>query len=237
MDNNDHFIQIYLTRGKNYHEMITYEDADNNLRPALQSITPFFNQRVLDLGTGTGRLPLLFPENEFFGLDLHQNMLLENQANTNEKITRLVQADMRYLPFCDECFDMVTAGWAMGHFTGWFPQNWSKQVDRVLEHAVRVLKPFGWIIILETLTTGSLAPAPPTPALAEYYSRLEQYWGFSHMVVQTDYQFATLEQAEWYAEFFFGKDLAHRVRKYDWVRLPEWTGIWSKQFKTQESRP
>jgi ubiquinone/menaquinone biosynthesis C-methylase UbiE len=232
MNGTDHFIQIYRSRGKTYHEMISFEDTDDNLRPALQSITPFTDQRVLDLGTGTGRLPLLFPESEFIGLDLHENMLLENQANTREKSTYLVQANMKSLPFDENCFDSVTAGWAIGHFTGWYPNDWREQVDLVLEQTVRVLKPSGWMIILETLSTGSLNPAPPNPSLANYYSWLENQWGFSSMVVQTDYQFETLEQAEWYSQFFFGEALAKLVRKNHWVRLPEWTGIWSKQFKT-----
>lgn len=232
MNREDHFIQIYRGHGKTYHEMITFEDTDQNLRPALQSINPFINQRVLDLGTGTGRLPSLFPESEFIGLDLHKNMLIEHLGNIKEKNTLLVQADMRTLPFKEKSFDIVTAGWAIGHFTGWYPSDWKEQIELVLEQAVRVLKPSGWMIIIETLTTGSLEPAPPTLSLANYYSLLENLWGFSSMVVQTDYQFETLDQAERYSQFFFGEDLAKLVRKNQWVRLPEWTGIWTKQFKT-----
>ena len=171
------------------------------------------------------------------GLDLHENMLLENQVNTRETSIELVQADMRSLPFVEKSFDIVTAGWAIGHFTGWYPGEWREQVGLVLEQALRVLKAFGWMIIIETLTTGSLEPAPPNPSLANYYAWLENRWGFSRMVVQTDFKFETLEQAEWYSKFFFGEALAKLVRKNQWVRLPEWTGIWSKQFKTQESRP
>jgi hypothetical protein len=92
---------------------------------------------------------------------------------------------------------------------------------------LRVQKPKGKVIIIETLTTGSTMPAPPTQGLAEYYARLENQWGFSRQQIQTDYQFSNLEEAIKLSEFFFGAELANKVRRNNWVRLPEWTGVWS----------
>ena len=79
---------------------------------------------------------------------------------------------------------------------------------------------------METMTTGSLTPAPPTPALAEYYAWLENEWGFQRQVIATDYQFASVEQAVEYTAFFFGEELARQIRANGWARLPEWTGVW-----------
>ena len=230
MDTEDHFIQIYSQQGTSYHEMIAYEDVDGNLRPALESFTPFAEKSILDMGTGTGRIPLLFPDAEVTGLDLHWDMLLENQRQQSPDPGPLVQSDMRILPFPDQQFDIVTAGWALGHFTGWFGKNWQKQIKTVLDEASRVLQPGGWIIIIETMTTGSHTPKPPSEGLAIYYQWLEEELGFQAQVIQTDFQFDDIEQAIHYMRFFFGDELAEKVRKEGWVRLPEWTGIWAIQF-------
>ncbi len=57
--------------------MIAVEDADGNLPRAIESVTAIDGKRVLDLGTGTGRLPLLFARRaaKMIGLDLHRDML------------------------------------------------------------------------------------------------------------------------------------------------------------------
>jgi hypothetical protein len=73
-----------------------------------------------------------------------------------------------------------------------------------------------------------LTPAPPTPGLANYYAWLENEWGFSRQQIQTDYQFWDLDEAIELANFFFGAELADKVRENNWVRLPEWTGVWGK---------
>jgi len=227
---NDHFINIYRNAGGTYHELIQVEDTDQNLLPALQSICSFDHKQILDLATGTGRIPLLLPQHSITALDLHSSMLEENHkqkiaANGNWTIT---QGDMRYLPFPSSQFDIVTIGWGLGHFLSWYSSNWKEQIHLVLEQVNRVLTLKGSIIILETLTTGSLIPAPPSTALASYYHWLETELHFQRIQVQTDYQFNSLEDAIHYSQFFFGEDLAHKIRLNQWTRLPEWTGIWYK---------
>ncbi|MGD2027833.1 MAG: class I SAM-dependent methyltransferase [Anaerolineales bacterium] len=229
MDPNDHYIQIYERHGQTYHEMITFEDVEGNLRPALEAVTSFRGKAILDLGSGTGRIPLLFPETPIVCLDLHMDMLRENQRQQAPDPGILVRGDMRYLPFHESTFEVVTAGWALGHFPGWYHETWKAEAAQVLEEAQRVLSPGGALIIIETMSTGALSPAPPTPRLAAYYGWLENVWEFSRQVIQTDYQFDDLGQAVQYARFFFGDELAKEVRTRDWVRLPEWTGIWSKK--------
>jgi len=93
-----------------------------------------------------------------------------------------------------------------------------------------VVAPGGALIILETLSTGSLTPAPPSPGLAEYYDWLEQAWGFSRETIATDYRFASVDEAIARTEFFFGADLAAKIRAQGWARLPEWTGVWGKSI-------
>lgn len=228
----DHFINIYQTQADAYHRFIAAEDIDRNLLPALERITDLRGARVLDLGTGTGRLPLLLHglAARVTGLDLHQDMLRENQRQKQLATGnwQLVTSDMRALPFPSATFEIVTAGWSIGHFTGWY-ENWQTEIRRVLDEMHRVVQPGGTLIILETLSTGSLTPIPPSPGLAAYYAWLENVWGFTRQEIQTDYQFASAEEAIALTEFFFGPDLSLAIRRCNWARLPEWTGVWGKR--------
>jgi ubiquinone/menaquinone biosynthesis C-methylase UbiE len=142
----------------------------------------------------------------------------------------LVQGDMRQLPFPAASADVVLAGWSIGHLRGWYEADWQLQIGRVLREMDRVCAPGGVLAIMETLTTGSLTPAPPTPGLAEYYAWLENEWGFQRQTIATDYVFESVEAAAAQTEFFFGPDLARLIRQNSWARLPEWTGVWSKRL-------
>jgi ubiquinone/menaquinone biosynthesis C-methylase UbiE len=229
----DHFKNIYANHADRYHEMIAVEDVDGNLPTAIRAAAPVQGKRLLDLGTGTGRLPLLFAGEaaHSVGLDLHRAMLSENAAQRARLGGRwdLVQGDMQTLPFPPACADIVTAGWAIGHLRAWFAGDWQAQIGRVLREMLRVAGPGGVLIILETLTTGTLRPAPPTPELAEYYAWLEGEWSFARQAIATDYQFPSVEAAATQTEFFFGPELAAEIRRRDWARLPEWTGMWVKE--------
>ena len=89
----------------------------------------------------------------------------------------------------------------------------------------------GNLFVIETLGTGSLVPTPPTAELSEYYDWLETEWGFTRQEIQTDYQFPDLESAVNRTAFFFGQELAEKIRANNWIRLPEWTGVWVKRMK------
>jgi hypothetical protein len=94
----------------------------------------------------------------------------------------------------------------------------------------RLVGPDGSLIIIETLTTGSMEPAPPNQGLATYYAWLESEWGFQRQQIRTDYQFDSVDEAVTRTEFFFGPELAATVREKGWARIPEWTGVWAKQI-------
>jgi ubiquinone/menaquinone biosynthesis C-methylase UbiE len=213
--------------------MIAAEDAEGQLLGALAAIGPLRGRRVLDLGTGTGRLPRLLADQagQIVALDLHRAMLLENAAQRQQAgaAWHLVQADMGHVPVQPGWADVVTAGWAIGHLRGWHPETWKERIGQVLEEMHRTAMPGGLLVIMETLTTGSLTPAPPTGELAEYYGWLERTWGFWRQIIRTDYVFASVDEAVARTEFFFGSELAHAIRTNGWARLPEWTGVWSKR--------
>ena len=203
----DHFRHIYSHRAADYHPLIAAEDVDGHLPEALRQITAFAGKRVLDLGTGTGRLPLLLAREagQFVGLDLHAGMLRQNQIERRRVAGPwdLIQGDMRHLPLPEAAFDVITAGWAIGHFTGWYADRWREAITVVLREMQRVARPGAVLLILETLTTGSQTPAPPTPRLGEYYAWLEAEAGFARREFSTDYQFASVEAGGAPTQVFF----------------------------------
>ena len=81
---------------------------------------------------------------------------------------------------------------------------------------------------METLTTGSDIPSPPTAELSDYYDWLEKSWGFTRQEIRTDYRFSNVKEAINNTEFFFGEQLSSMIIENNWNRVPECTGIWSK---------
>ncbi|MCB0166046.1 MAG: class I SAM-dependent methyltransferase [Anaerolineae bacterium] len=228
----DHFIEIYTSQAGAYHRMIAPEDVDGNLLPAIETITSLRGKRILDLGTGSGRLPLLFgaQAGQVVGLDLHAAMLAEHQRRRKQRGGRwgLLQADMRRLPLPNGWAEVVIAGWAIGHLVGWYGDRWHSEVQQVLAEMQRLVAPGGALIILETLSTGSLIPRPPTDGLARYYDWLETDLGFKRQAIRTDYQFHSVDEAVARMAFFFGPELARTIRDQGWARVPEWTGVWGR---------
>jgi hypothetical protein len=92
----------------------------------------------------------------------------------------------------------------------------------------RATKPDGTLIIMETMGTGSEQAAPPSQALADYYAWLEREQGFVRTVIATDYDFGSVERAAELCGFFFGAEMAEKVRARGWRRVPEWTGVFSR---------
>ncbi len=228
----DHFIEIYQHQTHSYHQMIDAEDFENNLLKTILQFTPMNARNILDLGSGTGRLPLLFKEQkpDLVALDISLPMLLEQKIQ-KQRISgtwNLAQGDMRLLPIQDSWADVTTAGWAAGHFCGWFPETWQEEIDRFIQEMQRVTKLSGYLFIMETLGTGKETPAPPTLALTEYYERIESKWGFQRKVIRTDYRFNSVTEAKEKTTFFFGQKLAQDIDEKGWQILPEWSGVWHR---------
>ena len=229
----DHYRRIYQLAAADYHALIAREDVDGHLLPALRAAAgSLTGRRVLDVGSGTGRLPLLLHPHvaALWAVDRYGAMLRE-QAGQRERTGggwRLLQGDARALPLANAAFDLVTAGWALGHFVGWYGEGWPAQLQRALAEMTRVAAPGGRLLICETMGTGSDAPAPPTAGLAAYYRRLVDVYGFEQTIISTDYLFRDLAEAERLARFFFGPLLAEKVRARGWQRLPEWTALFQR---------
>lgn len=227
------FHQIYAAQADAYEAMVAAEDYQGNLWKALEGVRPLTGLDVVELGAGTGRLTLyLAPRvRSISAFDQSAHMLSVTEAKlraaglTN---ARTGVADNAALPVPSACADLAIAGWSLGHSCGWFAETWREVIGQAVAEMVRVLRPGGTAIIFETLGTGTERPGAPTDGLAAYYQLLETTYGFTRTVIQTDYQFASPEDAAAKTRFFFGDALADRLLAERRSLLPEWTGMWHK---------
>ena len=221
--------RVYDTEPEAYDRLVSAEDCDGRLLPAILSAAGLEDAELLDVGTGTGRVARLLEPHvrSVTASDAAPAML--GVARRRLPSARLANADARALPWRTGTFDVVTAGWVFGHLTFWNTQKWPREIGRALDELRRVVRPGGAIVILETMGTGVTEPAPPDPALQRYYEWLEKERGFDRQVVRTDFGFESVEEAAESCGFFFGAEFADRIRDHGWTRVPEWTGIWSKR--------
>ncbi len=105
-------------------------------------------ERILDIATGTGDLAILMAQTnarEITGLDISEGMLEVGRKkidakHLNSKIT-MVQGDSENLPFTDNYFDAITVAFGIRNF---------ETLEKGLAEILRVLKPGGIFVILET---------------------------------------------------------------------------------------
>jgi ubiquinone/menaquinone biosynthesis C-methylase UbiE len=231
----DHFQTIYAHSAASYDALVSYEDYQGHLLPALTAIRPLAGLDIVECGAGTGRLTrLLAPHvRSIRAYDASPHML----ATAHNSLTAIGSrnwmlgiADNRALPEAARSADLVLEGWSFGHAIGWHPDTWRDEIGRMLAEMARILRPGGTAILLETLGTGSETPAPPTPGLAEFYEWLVAEHDFEHTWIRTDYQFSTVPEAAELTRFFFGGALADRIKHEQLLILPECTGFWWKRF-------
>lgn len=100
----------------------------------------------------------------------------------------------------------------------------AEDCDQNLIAAIESLKPIDGAHILEVGAAES-EPAPPV-ALSEYYEWLETERGCTRLAIRTDYQFESVSTAAQTLGFFFGSELADKIRAAGSSRVPEVTGLW-----------
>jgi len=88
----------------------------------------------------------------------------------------------------------------------------------------RILRRDSFIVLFESLGTGNESPIR-LEHLKEYYPWLDKA-GFQNKWIRTDYKFKSVDEAEDLSRFFFGDELADKVRAKKRVVLPECTGVW-----------
>jgi ubiquinone/menaquinone biosynthesis C-methylase UbiE len=225
---------VYRERADDYDRLVSAEDVDGNLVRAIASVAPIPGSVFVDVGAGTGRVTRLLlgaGAARVHAFDRSAAMLeVARRRLTGEPADRwqLAVADATELPIADGAADHAVAGWVFGHLRSW-AADWRATIGRALDEMQRAIRPGGTIVVVETLGTGAEQPAPPNPALAEYYQWLEQERGMTRTWVRTDYAFANVATGIELCDFFFGPELAGRVRESGSARLPECTGLWSRK--------
>lgn len=185
------------------------------------------------MGAGTGRVTRLIAPyvKSVFAFDRSIPMLNVAQRRANESGHHHVVfgvADNAALPMPDQSADGVIEGWSFGHATEWHTDRWQDAIDGMLNEIMRVLRPGGTALLIETMGTGVEQSAPPNDVLAALYHWWETEHGFEPGTVRTDYRFDSIQEAVDLTGFFFGDEMRAHVQANSWLVLPEWTGIWRK---------
>ncbi len=110
-------------------------------------------------------------------------------------------------------------------------EAWQQQLTQAIDEMRRVLRPGGTIIIIETLGTGETEPKPQADWFAEYFAFLENDLGFQSTAIRTDLKFDSLDKAAATISFFFGDDWNDKVRRNNWIIVPECTGLWWRHLE------
>ncbi len=220
--------ETYSQHADEYEQLVSHEDYQGNILPALNRIRPLAELDVVEFGAGTGRLTRLVAPvvKSVRAFDASLNMLQIAQTRlkrTGRSNWHVAVGDHRCLPAGNRVADVALAGWTMAQLLVWSEPNWQSEVDKVLAEMRRVLRPGGTLIILETLGTGSATPQAPDK-LVPYYSFLEKA-GFSSTWIRTDFQFESVAEAKTLIGFFFGPDATQRIIHQNPI-VPECTGIW-----------
>ena len=221
--------QIYQNDGDRYEALIAREDYQRNIEKALDEIVRVEGLDVLDLGAGTGRLAvMLAPRTKSMrAFDVSEEMLrvcrqkFEAKGLTNWQVD---VADHRSIPVADQSADLVLSGWSVAYLYVWHPETWKDELEKWLGEMKRILRPGSFIVLFESLTTGSEIPVK-LAHLKDYYPWLDEA-GFHNKWIRTDYKFESVDEAEELSRFFFGDELGDKVRQNKWVILPECTGVW-----------
>jgi ubiquinone/menaquinone biosynthesis C-methylase UbiE len=221
--------KIYQSEGDRYKALVSREDHQGNIQKAMDEIVNVDGLDVLDLGAGTGRLTLLLAPRvkSIRAFDISAEMLRvcrERLVASGLSNWQVDIADHRQLPVEDRSVDLVVSGWSVAYLVVWHSETWRAELEKWMNEMKRILKPDGQIILFESLGTGNETPIQ-LEHLQNYYPWLEEA-GFQSKWIRTDYQFESVDEAADLAGFFFGADMADRIREDRLVILPECTGVW-----------
>jgi ubiquinone/menaquinone biosynthesis C-methylase UbiE len=224
--NADRQADVYRDSADAYDELVSAEDVDGNLGPALFGDNHSSFRRAVEIGAGTGRVTQLLMArcDHVAATDISPSMLATASA---KGISSLGVADAVALPFESNSADLTVAGWVFAHFRLWMPDDWRQNTDSAIDEMRRVLTPGGRLVIIESLGTGVSGARPPNKELAEFHQFLSNEHDLTLGIIETDYVFDTVVRAAEVTGEFFGEQFAAKVLENRWTRIPEFTGVWS----------
>lgn len=134
-------------------------------KKVLDLVTKSNPETILDIATGTGDLAILMaqtPANKIIGLDISSGMLAVGvQKIAAKKLSdriEMILGDSESMPFEDNYFDAITVAFGVRNF---------ENLEKGLSEILRVLKPGGAFVILET----SVPEKTPYKQGYHFYSR------------------------------------------------------------------
>jgi ubiquinone/menaquinone biosynthesis C-methylase UbiE len=222
---------LYSHHPDEYETLVSHEDYQGSLLPAVSRIQPLSGTIAAEFGCGTGRVTSLLAKavQRLHAFDLSAPMLRTAQGRLRREGSEhasLAQADSRKMPVRDGWADFAIEGWAFLQIAVWHPQVWRAQLSRALDEMHRLVRPGGKMILIETLGTGEFVPKV-VPFFREVYAFLEAERGFTPLSIRTDYRFETMQQVQQVVVPLFGEEMLERLvsTASGWV-LPECTGLW-----------
>jgi ubiquinone/menaquinone biosynthesis C-methylase UbiE len=145
-------IWLYDVYASRYDGIVQHDTVEEHLHiaaPLMKQLDPHVYPLVLDVATGTGRIPLALChharfEGHIIALDLSRKMLVQAVTKIQEEhfedYVTFMRADARRIAFDDNSFDVVTCMEAL---------EFMPEPLAALQELVRVLRPAG--ILLTTL--------------------------------------------------------------------------------------
>jgi len=142
-------IWLYDVYARRYDGIKEFDDRADFLlvsEPIMYRIQPYNDPMILDVATGTGRVPIIMTRNAHFeghivGVDLSTKMLEVAQEKVDalhfEDFITLMCENGQDLPFADGVFDVVTCLEAL---------EFMPDPDSVLKEMIRVLRPGGLLL-------------------------------------------------------------------------------------------
>lgn len=221
--------EIYRRHREAYDRLVAAEDHARNLPALLHRIADWRGRRVVEAGTGTGRVTALYAkdaariacfEREAHMLDAARARLAAHASKIQFRL-----ADNLDLPAAEQA-DIFIEGWSWGHSIVEGPGSVEDMAARLFENARRNLAPGGTAILIETMGTNQDEPAPPHPRLGEFYALLRTTYRLRQEILRTDYRFPSAQQAAETLGFFFGEPMRLAVAERGAPQIPEWTGVW-----------
>jgi len=225
--------EIYDNHACEYDELVTFEDYKGNLKSTLNNHFDFNGKTVIELGTGTGRVTAMYVDRvaKVFCYDRAQHMLSKAEKNLSAYIDKISfgVCDNNSIDSIKEKSDFVIEGWSFGHTVSDHLENAESKIDEMVNNSSSLLNDEGTMIFIETLGTNAETAAAPAPFLDLFYTRLKSVHGFKELIIETDYQFDSVDEAARISGFFFGPEIADDIRKKGTPTIKEFTGLWYKQ--------
>jgi ubiquinone/menaquinone biosynthesis C-methylase UbiE len=199
---------------------------------ALNKLQPLAGAEIVEFGAGTGRITVqLLPlARRVWAFDITPAMI----EIAHQKLRRLDRSkgfiaagDSREMPLLSGCAEVAIAGWSLAQIATWHWDQWREEYGRAVDEMIRVVRPGGKVLIIETLGTGTTDPKPSKENLKIVYNYLEEERGFASTWIRTDLRFSTKKEAREIVASIFGDEaLEAAIETEDGVILPECTGIW-----------